>query len=201
MVQTSVPDAWRSSWWQHEPGAFRANPRDRAAQGAACVGPVGGRASGHSNGARRRASSASGRRLHATVVRSERAGVRSKTTNNLRRVGTSSSAKGSRQGRRCTGCTHAQERWVLSNYGQWVRFTPPTPKVNTKKETIGVAAAIQGRKQPRKRELGANDRGKIELKRKVKALEHKCHSLQRRVIIAIHRQSSPAMRMWGDCVL
>ena len=135
MVQTSRPDAWRSSWWQHEPGAFRANPRDRAAQGAACVGPVGGRASGHSNGARRRASSASGRRLHATVVCSERAGVRSKTTNNLRRVGTSSSAKGSRQGRRCTGCTHAQERWVLSNYGQWVRFTPPTPK----KEKIGVA--------------------------------------------------------------
>merc|ERR1711998_328644 len=82
----------------------------------------------------------------------------------------------------------ARSKWIQTAYGNWIRWSPPTPRaVEAPQDSVVVERSSQ-------RKLGARgervnkalklEKAQIELKRKVKALEQKCARLQQRAMVA-----------------
>ena len=85
----------------------------------------------------------------------------------------------------------AQKKWVQTAYGNWVRWSPPTPKVveAPHDEVVVARSSRDGRSKRMKKtqKVEAAEVAQVQLKRKVKALERKCAELQQQAAAAANR--------------
>ena len=83
----------------------------------------------------------------------------------------------------------APKKWVKTCYGNWIRWSPPTPReveapqddvvvVRSSQSTPAKSTAVRALRVEKTRKAEAAE---VQLKRKVKALEKKCAELQQRV--------------------
>ena len=94
----------------------------------------------------------------------------------------------------------AHKKWVKTCYGNWIRWSPPTPReveapqddvvvVRSSQSTSAKSTAVRALRVEMTRKAEAAE---VQLKRKVKALEKKCAELQQRVKAAEEASGSIA---------
>ena len=87
------------------------------------------------------------------------------------------------------GSPGAQSKWIQTAYGNWIRWSPPTPRaVEAPQDSVVVVRSSQGTaakstavRATRVEKTRQTEAAEVQLKRKVKALEKKCAELQQRV--------------------